>query len=132
VYGPAADDGYFKPLFDPATGAIDHGVAAYWKEHTDLNAYLQKHWKEIGAKLAGKLHIWTGDMDTYYLNNAVYRLEDFLKTTDSPPWGGSVVYGPRQPHCWTGSLTLSERVRVMAEYAAAHAPRELDLPWWRE
>jgi hypothetical protein len=132
VYGPVADDGYFKPLFDPATGSIDHGVAAYWKEHTDLNAYLQQHWKEIGAKLAGKLHIWTGDMDTYYLNNAVYRLEDFLKTTDSPPWGGSIVYGPRQPHCWTGSLTLTERVRAMAEYAAARAPRTLDRPWWRD
>jgi hypothetical protein len=132
VYGPAADDGYFKPLFNPATGSIDHGVAAYWKEHTDLNAYLQQHWKDIGAKLAGKLHIWTGDMDTYYLNNAVYRLEDFLKTTDSPPWGGSIVYGPRQPHCWTGSLSLTERLRAMAEYAAGRAPRALDLPWWRD
>ena len=71
----------FKPVFDPATGAIDHGVAAYWKEHTDLNAYLQRRWKEIGAKLAGKIHIWTGDMDTYYLNDAVHLLEESLQTT---------------------------------------------------
>ena len=97
-------NGYFQPLFDPATGAIDHGVAAYWKEHTDLNAYLQRNWKEIGPKLAGKIHIWTGDMDTYYLNNAVYLLEDYLKTTTSPPWGGSITYGPREPHCWVGAL----------------------------
>ena len=88
VYGPASDTGFFQPLFDPATGAIDHGVAAYWKEHTDLNAYLQRRWKEIGPRLAGKIHIWTGDMDTYYLNNAVYLLEDYLKTTNSPAWGG--------------------------------------------
>ena len=132
VYGPAGADGYFQPVFDPATGSIDHSVAAYWKDHTDLNAYLQRRWKEIGPKLAGKIHIWTGDMDTYYLNNAVYRLEDFLKTTTAPAWGGSITYGPRQPHCWTGPMSLTERFRSMAQYAASGAPRELDRAWWRD
>ncbi len=132
VYGPLGANGYFQPLFDPATGAIDHGVAAYWKEHTDLNAYLQRNWKEVGPKLAGKIHIWTGDMDTYYLNNAVYLLEDYLKTTTSPPWGGSITYGPREPHCWTGPFSLEERLKMMAGYVAATAPRDVDRPWWRE
>jgi hypothetical protein len=111
IYGPIGDDGYFKPLFDPSTGAIDHGVAAYWKERSDLNQYLQHNWSRIGSKLAGKLHIWTGDMDTYYLNNAVYLLKDFLKTTSAPPWGGSIRYGPRQPHCWAGPLSLADRLK---------------------
>ena len=132
VYGPASDTGFFQPLFDPATGAIDHGVAAYWKEHTDLNAYLQRRWKEIGPKLAGKIHIWTGDMDTYYLNDAVYLLEDYLKTTSSPAWAGSITYGPRQPHCWVGPFTLPERLKMMAQYVAATAPRDVDRAWWRE
>ena len=132
VYGPASDTGYFKPLFDPSTGAIDHGVAAYWKEHTDLNAYLQRRWKEIGPKLAGKIHIWTGDMDTYYLNNAVYLLEDYLKTTNSPAWAGSITYGPRKPHCWVGPFSLEERLKMMAQYVAATAPRDVDRPWWRQ
>ncbi len=132
VYGPLGKDGYFQPLFDPATGDIDHGVAAYWKEHTDLNAYLQRRWTEIGSKLAGKIHIWTGDMDTYYLNNAVYLLEDFLKTTSSPPWAGSITYGPRQPHCWAGPFSLGERLKLMAQYVAAAAPRDVDRPWWRQ
>jgi len=132
VYGPVGANGYFQPLFDPATGAIDHGVAAYWKEHTDLNAYLQRNWKEIGPKLAGKIHIWTGDMDTYYLNDAVHLLEDYLKTTTSPPWGGSITYGPREPHCWAGPYSLEERLKMMAGYVAATAPRDVDRPWWRE
>ncbi len=84
VYGPVGQDGYFQPLFDPNTGAIDKKVAAYWKEHTDLNVYLQKHWAELGAKLAGKIHITAGEMDTFYLNNAVHRLEDFLRTANPP------------------------------------------------
>ena len=104
VYGPVGANGYFQPVFDPATGAIDHGVAAYWKEHTDLNAYLQRHWKEIGPRLAGKIHIWIGDMDTYYLNDAVHLLDDYLATTKEPAWGGSITYGPREPHCWSGTV----------------------------
>ena len=129
MYGPIGENGYFKPVFDPATGAIDHSVAAYWKEHTDLNAYLQRHWKEIGPKLAGKIHIWIGDMDTYYLNDAVHLLEKSLAATSEPPWGGTIVYGPREPHCWTGPESLEERVRQMAEYAAARAPSGADRAW---
>jgi hypothetical protein len=122
VYGPVGSNGYFQPVFDPATGAIDHGVAAYWKEHTDLNAYLQRHWSEIGPKLAGKIRIWIGDMDTYYLNDAVHLLDAWLATTKNPPWGGSITYGPREPHCWTGPYTTTERLKMMADYAAAKAP----------
>jgi len=132
VYGPMGDDGYFKPVFNPATGAIDHGVAAYWKEHTDLNAYLQRNWKTIGPKLAGKIHIWTGDADTYFLNDAVHLLDDYLRTTTEPPWGGSITYGPMQPHCWSGPLALEDRIKLMASYVAATAPRNVDRPWWRD
>jgi len=130
VYGPAGKDGYFQPVFDPATGAIDHGTAAYWKEHTDINAYLQKNWAQLGPKLAGKIHIWTGDADTYYLNDAVHLLDDFLSTAN-PPAGSTIVYGPRQPHCWVGPYTLSERLKMMASYALAHAPKDVDPAWWK-
>ena len=84
VFGPAGDDGYPKPIFDKATGEIDHSVAAYWKEHYDLSAILQRDWSTLGPKLQGKLHVYVGSADTYFLNNAVYYLEDFLKTTKNP------------------------------------------------
>ncbi len=131
VYGPVGSDGYFQPLFDPKTGAIDKKVAAYWKEHTDLNAYLQKHWSEIGGRLAGKIHITAGEMDTFYLNNAVHRLEDFLKTA-RPLWGGSILYGPGKPHCWAGPLSQTDRFKQIAVYAADHAPLGADRAWWRD
>jgi hypothetical protein len=132
VYGPVGADGYFQPLFDPQTGAIDKKIAAYWREHSDLTAYLKKHWSEIGGKLAGKIHVTAGEMDTYYLNNAVHRLDDFLATTANPPWGGTILYGPRKPHCWAGPLSLPERIKQMAEYAAARAPKDADRAWWRD
>ena len=36
-------------------------------------------------------------MDTYYLNDAVYLLENYLKTTSSPAWAGSITYGRASP-----------------------------------
>jgi hypothetical protein len=132
VYGPAGADGYFQPLFDPETGAIDKKVAEYWREHSDLTAYLKRHWSEVGGRLAGKIHITAGEMDTYYLNNAVHRLDDFLKTTSNPAWGGSIFYGSREPHCWPGPLSRTERFQQMARYAAERAPKDADRVWWRE
>ena len=100
AYGPIGDDGYMKPLFDKLTGDIDPSVAEYWREHFDLNHILQTRWSELGPKLEGKIHIYTGDMDTYYLNNAVVLMEEFLESTEDPYYDGVVEYGDGQPHCW--------------------------------
>jgi len=100
AYGPIGADGYVKPLFDKLTGEIDAEVAEYWREHFDLNHILQTRWSELGPKLQGKLHIYTGDMDTHYLNNAVVLMEEFLESTENPYYDGVVEYGDGQPHCW--------------------------------
>ena len=90
VYGPVGSDGYPQPIFDKETGVIDHKTAEYWKEHYDLNAILQRDWTTLGPKVRGKIHLYVGSDDTYMLNNAVYLMEDFLKTTGTPGHGGSV------------------------------------------
>ncbi len=100
AFGPVGPDGYVKPLFDKKTGEIDTAVARYWKEHYDLRYYLEKNWSWLGPKLAGKLHIYTGDMDTFYLNNAVKLLEEFFESTTKPHYDGVVRYGDGEPHCW--------------------------------
>jgi hypothetical protein len=43
-------------------------------------------------------------MDNYYLNNAVYLAEDFLRSAD-PPFEGEIDYGDRAEHCWNGDHT---------------------------
>ena len=63
-----------------------------------------------------------GDMDSFYLNNAVYRLEDFLKTA-KPECGCPIVFGRREGHCWSGPLSRPDRMRAIAEYVAARAPK---------
>jgi hypothetical protein len=106
VYSPQGGDGYPVPIFDKITGKIDHDTAAYWHDHFDLDAILQRDWQTLGPKLQGKLHLYVGSDDTYMLNNAVYLMEDFLKTTGTPGHGvaydGEVKYGPRAEHCWNG------------------------------
>ncbi len=100
AFGPIDEDGYAKSLFHPRTGEIDPEVAEYWREHFDLRHILESNWPTLGPKLKGKLHIYTGDMDTFYLDSAVRLLEEFLESTTDPYYDGVIEYGDRQPHCW--------------------------------
>jgi hypothetical protein len=108
VFSPVGSDGYPQPIFDKDTGVIDHKTAAYWHDHYDLDAILQRDWTTLGPKLQGKLHLYVGYDDSYFLNNAVYLMEDFLKQTGTPGHGvayeGEVKYGPKAEHCWNGDF----------------------------
>ncbi|SNS66469.1 Putative esterase [Belliella buryatensis] len=85
TYSPAGEDGYPARLWDKITGEINQDVAAYWKENYDLGHILRRDWeKGLGEQLKGKIHIYCGDMDNYYLNNAVYLVEEFLESTTNP------------------------------------------------
>jgi hypothetical protein len=125
VYSPEGPDGYPMPIFNKETGEIDHKVAAYWHDHYDLDAILARDWATLGPELAGKLHIYVGSDDTYFLNDAVYRLEDFLKSTTNPPYGGEVAYGPRAEHCWNGDPTLPNALSRL-HYNTMYLPKILD------
>lgn len=141
VYSPVGKDGYPKPIWDKLTGKIDRSVANYWREHYDLGHILQRDWKKLGPKLEGKLHIYVGEADNYYLNNAVYLVENFLKSTKNPHYGGEVDYEPRSEHCWNGDHTLPNaisRLRYHQFYAPKivarilkSAPPGADLTSWR-
>jgi len=125
VYSPVGEDGYPKPIWDKRTGDIDREVAAYWREHYDLVHIMERDWsKGLGRRLRGKVHIYVGDMDNYYLNNAVYRAEDFLGTTD-PPYEGEVDYGDRAEHCWNGDHTLPNALSRL-RYVQMHAPKMVE------
>jgi hypothetical protein len=114
VFGPVGDDGYFKPLFDKASGAVDSTVANYWKEHWDLRYYLETNWAQVGPKLTGKLHVFAGRMDDFFLNFGVYHMEDFLSGTKNPYYNGSFMYGDRGGHGWR-PYTNAQLIRIMVE-----------------
>ena len=102
VYSPSDENGYPKPIWDKLSGEIDHDVAKYWMENYDLRYIMERDWDKIGNDLKGKINIYCGDMDNYYLNNAVVLTEDFLENTTNPYYNGEVDYGNGAEHCWNG------------------------------
>ena len=141
VYSPVGENGYPKPIWNKLTGQIDPKVAEYWRENYDLLHIVKRDWAKLGPKLQGKIHIYCGDMDNYYLNNAVYLFEDYLKQTKNPACGCEVAYGDRAEHCWNGdpnSPNYLSRLRYNTMYVekilkriAAAAPADADLKSWR-
>ncbi len=130
VFGPIGEDGYFKPLFDKRTGVIDRSVAQYWKDHYDLRYHLEKNWPTLGPKLIDRLYFFTGDADTYFLNNSTKDLQGWMKTTENPHYEGFFMYGDNKPHCWTGPVTSAERLKEMAQLIQRKRPEGATTPWW--
>jgi hypothetical protein len=103
VFSPVGPDGYPASIWDKSTGVIDHKVAEYWKQHYDLMEILRRDWERgLGEKLRGKLHIYVGTMDNYFLDGAVRLADEFLSKTKNPPYEGVVEYGHGHEHCWNG------------------------------
>jgi len=139
VFGPVGADGYYKPLYDKATGVIDAEVAKHWRDHYDLRHILERDWATLGPKLRGKIHLTSGTMDNGYLNNAVYQAEEFFKKAN-PPADVEIVYGERREHCFTGDTehpnavgtrTLHQRyMPAMARWMTKTAPAGADTRSW--
>ena len=110
TYGPRGEDGRPVPLWDPKTGIIDRSVTRRWEQY-DLRLVLERGWDELAPKLQGKLNIWVGEMDDYYLNNAVHLLDEFLRSRPSR-LDARIEYGPDRGHCWTG-ISQAEMLREM-------------------
>ncbi|WP_167582012.1 esterase family protein [Kineococcus rubinsiae] len=120
VFSPRGDDGYPAPVFDKATGVIDHDVSAAW-EAFDLAAHVEGHWDQLRDKLDGQLTIYVGDADTFFLNVAVNAFKARVDELE----GSNVTYafGRDQPHGWT-PWTIREFYDLLADHVAAGAPAE--------
>jgi enterochelin esterase-like enzyme len=77
VFGPRGTDGKPLKLWDRKTGAIDAKVAKEWEKY-DIRLVLERNWKTLGPKLAGKIHVYTGDEDTFYLDGPARLLKQSL------------------------------------------------------
>ena len=130
VYGPVGTDGYPRPLWNKRTGTIDRDVANAMRERGfDLREYAQRNWPSLGPKLAGKLHFFTGDMDDFHLNLAVYQFEEFLKNTTNPRSDAEFTYGrPMKGHSWH-AFTWAEMVRRMGAHVKKNAPAGASTAW---
>ena len=131
VHGPVGPDGYSALLFDKRTGKIDRSVAEYMREHGyDLTEYARRHWPTLGPKLVGKLNFFSGEMDNFYLNLAVYDFQEMLKATADPHYEARFEFGrPKQGHSWHLN-DFSQMIREMAEHVKKTAPADADTAQW--
>ena len=141
VFSPVGADGYPKPIWNKRTGEIDREVAKYWRENYDLVDIMRRDWeKGLGEKLRGKIHLYVGELDNYYLESAVYLAQEFLESTRNPKFEGVIDYGRRAEHCWNGDHTrpnAESRLRyhqmfipIAVERIRKTAPAGADLDSW--
>jgi hypothetical protein len=113
VFSERGEDGYPKRVWDRKTGAVDTKVAKSWEKY-DIRLVLERNWKTLGPKLRGKIHVYMGDMDTFYLEGATRLLGQSLKKLGSD---AAVELFAGKDH---GSLMdRAMRQRIAKEMAAA-------------
>ena len=95
---------------------IDHEVAEAWKP-MDLRLYLAENWATVGPEVAGRIHIYAGDDDNYFLNNAVELLDEFFQSTSDPAADAEIQYGRNKGHSWW-PYTMPELLTII--YEAMH------------
>lgn len=120
TYSPRGANGRPLSVWDPRTGAIDRTVAEHWKKY-DLRLILEENWATLGPKLRGKLHVWVGDADNYFLDGGVRHFEEFLKRAQ-PPAEARIEFGPQQRHGWE-PRTWPEKLREMQAAMETNAPK---------
>jgi hypothetical protein len=141
VFSPVGADGYPRPIWDKRTGEIDRSVASYWRDNYDLVHIMRRDWeKGLGEKLRGKIHLYVGELDNYYLEDAVYLAQEYLEATRNPRFEGVIDYGRRAEHCWNGDQTRpnsESRLRYhqmfipkAVERMRQTAPKGADLESW--
>lgn len=140
VYSPVGEDGYPRRLWNRDTGEIDPVTAAHWRENYDLGHILRRDWTRLAPRLRGKLRIYAGERDNYYLNNAVYVVDEFLRSAQ-PAADAVIEYGHRAEHCWNGDhgrANAYSRLRYpqmvlpwVVERILATAPSGADIQSWR-
>jgi pimeloyl-ACP methyl ester carboxylesterase len=119
VFSPRGSDGRPRKLWDRTTGAIDAEVARSWERY-DIRLVLEHGWKTLAPKLAGKLHVWTGSVDTFYLEGAVIRLKESLARLGSD---AVVEVFPGRDHHLRDKAIRDRIAREMAERFLRSQPR---------
>ncbi|MCI0682191.1 MAG: hypothetical protein L0Y71_08810 [Gemmataceae bacterium] len=111
VFSPRGADGRPAPLWDRGCGVIDPEVAEAWKAY-DIRLILEENWVKLAPKLAGKLHVYMGAEDTFYLDGATRLLQDSLKKLGSD---AVIEIFPNRHH--GNLLDAALRRRIAAEMA---------------
>ena len=118
VFSPRNADGKPRLLWDRKTGRVDLQTARTW-ENYDIRLVLERNWKTLGPRLKGKLHVFMGDVATFYLEGATIRLKKSLAALGSD---AVVEIHKDRDHfnLMRGGLRQRIRKEMAAAFLAAH------------
>ncbi len=124
VFSPRDDDGKPLQLWDRKTGAIDPAIAKAWEKY-DIRLKIERSADELLPKLKGKLHVITGEDDTFYLEDAVKRLDETLKRLGSD---ARIEVIPSKDHMNLLDNKLAERIEAEMNAAVSdYLPKSSQL-----
>jgi len=95
VFSPRGSDGRPLPMFNRQTGNVDPAVVAYWRSHYDIAHRIETNWEVLKPDLRGKIHLYVGTDDTFYLDGAAHRLQSLLERLDGQ---GHFTFIPSRTH----------------------------------
>lgn len=95
VFSPKSPSGAPDPMFDHKTGDVYPDVVAYWRQHYDLANIVETHWAELGPDWKGRIHLYVGTADTFYLDGAAHRMDAVLARLGA---GAHFTYVPGRTH----------------------------------
>ena len=100
TFSPLDENGTPRRVFDVETGLIDHEAARAWRKY-DISHTLLTQWSKLRARLRNKIHVYAGEVDTFYLEGAVER---FRKLADEAGMLDEMVVEviPGMPHTLHG------------------------------
>ena len=120
VFSPRGEGGRPVPMFDRVTGEVDPEVVAYWHDHYDLAHIVQTTWAESGAKLRGKIHVFVGTADTFYLDGAAHKMDAVLSALGAD---AHFTYIPDRTHfdlytTYSGGGSKGDRMGLFTQIGA--------------
>jgi S-formylglutathione hydrolase FrmB len=121
VFSPRLPNGAARPLWNRETGAIDAETAAAWRPY-DLGLKLRTEWPRLRPVLAGKIHVYMGTEDTFYLDGAARLLKRDLEALGAE----AVVELFPGDHGSVMTQALRRRIdeEIAATYRRNHGPAE--------
>ena len=112
VFSPRGRDGMPARCWNRDTGKTDPAIVSHWKQY-DISDYLGTNWQALKGDLTGKVHVFTGDKDTFLLTEAVRMLKRRLQSLGSD---AQIEILPGCDHFNLFKTGLQERIyQAMAE-----------------
>lgn len=123
VFSPRGADGTPRLIFDRQTGEIDTAVTEAWRPY-DIGLILRENWDTLGPRLAGKVRVYAGGEDTFYLEGAVELMQKDLAAVVASEEAVIEVI-PGMPHS-VHQPAMADMRRTLAERWAARADAGAD------